>query len=309
MISSRISALVLLPLAAACTSAAPEATLQVGQVLTYAAGAVAPVVAVAMAPDATAVFAAGWGKEVVHFDLATGDGVGIHTIADGDLFEAGAMAWCGDRVAVGTFDRLLLFDRAGALVKAVEGRAQDVGFAPGCGTVYRLGGGAVEAISAVDGTPGARAELGDALSMVVGAEAVYVGRAVDAFSYEAVALTLDTLAIEGRTGTIGSQLEGNAGGLAVLNLGQAKVGPTPGSLVTLDTAGLEDLSWARVHDERPLALAAGFSQGVHLFSATRGEHLDSASVALGDGLDSAQDTVAVGAEAGVALFTVVPRPE
>lgn len=283
--------------AAARTTLAPPVTL------TFAADEPARVASLALSPDGTRIAATGWGKRVVALPPDGSAGTELHRIGDADLFQDGAIAWTGDRIAVGTFSFLVLLNASGATIAEVEGRTHSVA-AQGDGFVRAVDFAAVERIAA-DGSVAARVELADVRAVASSTEAVFaLVRGVDDVVVE---LDPATLAERGRSTAPGNDgLAASADGRLVLVTGdtttllngRAPIGPIdrgdfPEDLVSFSIAG-------------PWMAGLGFNRGVGLFDLGARTLVARADSDNGEDivLDGDRRIIAAGTE-GVYVFYIV----
>lgn len=271
--------------------------------LEHDADAPAAVQALALSPDGTTAVAAGWGGRVVALPLDGAASRALHQVGDGDLFMEGALAWSGDRVAVGTFSGLTLLDTGGAVIAALEGRTRAV-IASGDGflrttrdEVQRVGpDGAIAVTSAV----------ADPYAVVETSEAVFVLTSPDGVEREVAELDPATLSERRRWAAAGNVLFGSRDGtLATIvldtvtlrsasgePLGALPTDELPGDLVALSFAG----SWVA---------GVGFAEGVAIFDVASRRLLARAGGATERGLVLDGDRrVIVGGDDGVLVYAI-----
>lgn len=283
------------------TTSAP--TLASPTTLTFAADERARVVSLALAPDGTRVVATGWGKRVVALPLDGSASTELYRIGDGDLFQDGAIAWSGERIAVGTFNSLVVLATDGALVAEVTGRTYAVA-AHGEGFVRARDFEAVELVSR-EGVVGASVAIPDVRVVVSTGDAVVALTTIASGDYVIVELDPTTLAERARIpAPSNSGLAAGSGRLVAIGSpdtvlrgttveGSLDRGDFPDDFAAFSLAG----TWAA---------GLGFNRGVALFDLDRRVLIARADSDNGEDivLDGDRRILAAGAD-GIYVFEIV----
>ena len=267
------------------------------------------VVSLAPSPAGDRLLASFGDKQVRVFDLADASATTIHTIGDGDLFEAGAAAWGGQGAAVGTFSACLVFDDALALAHTVTSRCAHLSLSSDGGTLVHTTADGIASVDVNGGTPGASASVGVPAGLAVLDATAYV-LVSDPVAYSIVPVALDGFA-PGTSHAIDARgLFGGGPTLATLRYAEARLwSDLAGAPVTLATGDGEDQKRVAVSPDGRWAASIGATQGIHVYDAATGAKLASAAleVGSGDGLAFAPDGTRLfaGSAAGVQVFTLV----
>ncbi|MFK7998272.1 MAG: hypothetical protein AB8H86_01700 [Polyangiales bacterium] len=270
--------------------------------LTFDGAAEASVQAIALSPDGGRAVASGWDGRIVVFDLDSGDATEIAEFGTGSLVMEDAMAWAGERIAVGRFEGLVLFDESGTEVATLDGRTSSV-IAAGDDFI-RVSRDAVERIDASGAVSATTPVVGGIDAVLAGSE-VFVLREAEA-EYTVAVYDATTLA-EGRTLSIDARaLYGSSEGV----LAGTVLDTT--TLYSTDGSTLRTLAYDTIEDDPvglsmvgPWTAVLGFAQGVALFDTATGALLGRAAGATGRGiaLDGTRRIVAGGA-GGLLVYSI-----
>ena len=264
--------------------------------------------ALAVSPDGTKLVAALGGRRVVLFTLADGSSSVVHTIGDGDLFEAGAAVWGPHGFAVGTYSACLLFGEGGSLEHELADRCAYLALTDDGETLVRTTPTSVVAVDAATGESGKVASLSSSAGLGLGGSTVYVLDLTDA-DYVLRSLTLPELSAAQTYPQDVRQLFGGAL-RGTLFYSEAKVWTDfAGTPVSLETGGLEDQKRLTFSDDGRWTASLGFSGGVHIFDSASGAHVAEAAVVAsssnGLAFDGAVERLFAGGDEGVQVFTIL----
>lgn len=270
--------------------------------LTFDGAAEASVQAIALSPDGERAVASGWDGRVVVFNLDTGDATEIAAFGTGSLVMEDAMAWAGERIAVGRFEGLVVFDESGTEIASLDGRTSSV-VAVGSDFV-RLSQEAIERIDA-SGVVAATTPVVGGIDVVFADGELFVLREAEA-EYSVAVYDGTTLA-EVRTLPIDARaLYGSVAG----TLAGTVLDTT--TLYSTDGSALRTLAYDTIEDD-PVGLSLvgawtavlGFAEGVALFDTESGALLGRAAGATGRGiaLDGTRRIVAGGA-GGLLVYNI-----
>jgi hypothetical protein len=264
--------------------------------------------ALAVSPDGTKLVAALGGRRVVLFTLADGSSSVVHTIGNGDLFEAGAAVWGPHGFAVGTYSACLLFGEGGSLEHELADRCSYLALTDDGETLVRTTPTSVVAVDAATGESGKVASLSSSAGLGLGGSTVYVLDLTDA-DYVLRSLTLPELSAGQTYPQDVRQLFGGAL-RGTLYYSEAKVWTDfAGAPVSLETGGLEDQKRLTFTDDGRWTASLGFSGGVHIFDSESGAHVAEgivvATASNGLAFDGGAERLFAGSEEGVQVFTIL----
>ena len=263
--------------------------------------------ALAVSPDGAKLVAAVGGRRVVVFTLADGSSSLVHTIGDGDLFEASAAVWGPKGFAIGTFNACLLFSDSGSLDHELPDRCSYLALTDDGETLVRSTPTSVIAVDAGTGEGAVTASLGKVGGLGLGGSTVYAIDYSDEYQIRSVVLPElsagETYPHDVRQ-LFGGALRGT------LYYSEAKVWTDlAGAPVSLETGGLEDQKLLTFTDDGRWTASLGFSGGVHIFDSESGAHVAEGTVvataSIGLAFDAGAERLFAGSDEGVQVFTIL----
>lgn len=281
------------------TPSAPQ--LGAAATLTYEIDEDAAVQSIALSPDGRRVAAAGWDGRVVIFDIETGAATEVAAFGTGSVTVENAMAWAGDRIAIGRFEGLMILDPEGNEIAARDSRTRGV---TAVGDAFlHVSTRELERLD-IAGSVVASTPVVDAVDIVANADEAYVLTEVDV-EYSVVVFDAETLTELRRLPIDTRALYGGGDVLAGTVLDTTTLYDTDGAVLRT-LASFEGDDPAALAFSGPWVAHLGFREGVALFDVATGSLLAQAPGATGRGIVLDGDRrVFAGGEGGVLVYDIV----